>query len=314
MTLLSAEPDDEILLVEIGSNHLGEIERLTLLAKPDIAVITAVAPSHLDGFGSLENIIMEKASIAQGLQTDGVLHVNGDHPDLLAYIKKHYEISITAFGEKDHCEVRGTDLVTMGSEGSLIIDGQCIPVPLPGKANLSNVLTAWSVCRDLVISLSDFADSVQSLKPEKMRLEIEEIGPITIINDCYNANPISMANGLSCLASMASGTNKRKVFIAGSMAELGLQSESLHIQLGQEAVSQGVQLLLAVGPFAQQILKGATGDTIDSGMMHAFNKTEQLCDNLHKWIQPDDIILVKGSRSASLEKAVQCLIELYGNQ
>ena len=143
-----------------------------------------------------------------------------------------------------------------------------------------------------------------------MRLEVENIGPLTVINDCYNANPASMSNALYCLSSMAENMDKRKVFIAGSMAELGSQSESLHEQLGQEAVSEGVCVLLAVGPFSKSILQGAGRD---SCLMCAFNQTEQLCDNLHKWIQPDDIVLVKGSRSASLETAVQRLRELFGN-
>ena len=313
LTILTAEPEDEILLVELGSNNLGEIEQLTAIANPDIAVITAVASSHLAGFGSMDNIIKEKASIACGLRQRGTLYVNGDQSDLLDYVKKHFGVSIITFGETDGCDVRGIDLETTGGQGSLVIDRQLLSVPLPGKANLSNVLTTWSVCRDLGVSLPDFAESIQSLKSASMRLEIESVGPITILNDCYNANPASMANALSCLCSMASNTGKREVFIAGSMAELGPQSDSLHKQLGQKAISEGVGVLLAAGPFAEQILRGAADSGQDAGLMCAFEKTEQLCDNLHKWVQPDDIILVKGSRSANLEQALQRLRELFGN-
>jgi UDP-N-acetylmuramoyl-tripeptide--D-alanyl-D-alanine ligase len=313
LTILSAEPNDAILLLELGSNNPGEIEQLTAIANPDIAVITTVAASHLAGFESLENIIKEKASIAQGLRPGGTLYVNGDQPDLLDHVKEHYDVSIVTFGENDRCAVRGIDLETTGSRGSLEIDGYCVRVPLAGKANLFNILTTWSVCRDLGISLPDFVQAVQSLKSGDMRMEIETIGSLTVLNDCYNANPASMTNGLSCLYSMASNTEKRKVFIAGSMAELGLQSESLHEQLGREAVSGGVQVLLAVGPFARQIALAAHSDQIGC-RADVFEKTEQLCDNLHKWIEPDDIILVKGSRSANLETAVQRLRELFGNQ
>jgi UDP-N-acetylmuramoyl-tripeptide--D-alanyl-D-alanine ligase len=310
LTVLSAEDEDDILLLELGSNNPGEIEKLTIIANPDIAIITAVAPSHLAGFGSLDNIIKEKASIAQGLWAGGVLYLNGDQPDLFDYVKRHFDVRIVTFGENDKCDVRGIDLETTGIQGSLKINGHRVPVPLAGKANLSNVLTAWSVCRDLGISLEDFIEAVQSLKSVFMRLEVENIGPLTVINDCYNANPASMSNALYCLSSMARNTGKRKVFIAGSMAELGSQSESLHEQLGQEAVSEGVSVLLAAGPFSEPILQGAGRD---SCLMCAFKETEQLCDNLHKWIQPDDIVLVKGSRSANLEKAVQRLKELFEN-
>jgi len=312
LTILSAEANDEILLLELGSNHLGEIETLTRIANPDIAVITTVAPSHLEGFGTLDNIIREKASIASGLRQGGTLYVNGDRPDLLDYVRTHFDVHVVAFGQSRDCDVRGADLITSGDQGTLTIDGQAVHVPLAGKANLLNVLTVWAVCRDLGIALPDFIRAVETLRPTKMRLAFENIGPLLVLDDCYNANPVSMSNALSCLASMAKQTGRRKVFIAGCMAELGQQSASLHKQLGREAVSEGVQVLLAAGPFAEQILQGASaGPTLCR--VETFENTEQLCDNLHKWIEPDDIILVKGSRAAHLEKAVQRLRELFEN-
>ncbi|RKY08038.1 MAG: hypothetical protein DRP56_04740 [Planctomycetota bacterium] len=313
LTILSAEPDDDILLLELGSNHLGEIASLTRIANPDIALITRVAPSHLEGFGSLANIIKEKVSIAHGLRTGGALYVNGDQPDLLSHIRANYDVPLTSFGLAQGCDIVGTDLQTEGAGGSLVIDGQTVRVPLAGRANLMNVLSAWAICRELAISLPDFARAAQQLKSPDLRLQTENIGPLTILNDCYNANPASMANALECLSSMAADTENRKVFIAGSMAELGAQSESLHRQLGQKAASEGVQVLLVAGPFAEQILQGAKLELkgSDPFNLYAFKNTRQLCDNLHKWIKPDDIVLVKGSRSANLEKAIQRLRELF---
>jgi UDP-N-acetylmuramoyl-tripeptide--D-alanyl-D-alanine ligase len=313
LTLLSAEPEDEILLLELGSNHLGEIERLTMMASPDMAIITTVAPSHLEGFGTLDNIIREKASIALGLQEGGNLYVSGDRPDLFDYIRTFFNGRVVTFGEDENCDVRGLDLLTAGDRGTLTIEGNTVHVPLAGKANLLNVLAAWSVCRDLGIALAEFIQAAETLRPIKMRLAFENIGPLLVLDDCYNASPVSMSNALSCLSSMAKQTGRRKVFIAGCMAELGVQSACLHEQLGREAVSQGVQVLLAAGPFAEQILEGASdGPTECRG--DVFENTRQLCDNLHKWVQPDDIILVKGSRAANLEQAVQRLRELFGNR
>jgi UDP-N-acetylmuramoyl-tripeptide--D-alanyl-D-alanine ligase len=312
LTILSAEAEDDILLLELGSNHPGEIEPLTAIANPDMAVITTVAPSHLEGFGTLDTIIKEKTSIASGLRQGGKLYTRGDRPDLLDCVRKHFDGHVVTFGESRDCDVRGVDLLTTGDRGTLTMDGQVVHVPLAGKANLLNVLTAWAVCRDLGIGLPDFIQAVETLRPIKMRLAFENIGPLLVLDDCYNANPVSMSNALSCLSSMAKQTGRRTVFIAGCMAELGRESASLHEQLGQEAVSEGVQALLAAGPFARQILQGASADPTVC-WADAFENTEQLCDNLHKWIEPDDIILVKGSRSAHLEKAVQRLRELFGN-
>lgn len=312
LTILSARADDDILLLELGSNHLGEIESLTAIANPDIAIITTVAPSHLEGFGTLDNIIREKVSIALGLRNGGKLHVNGDVPGLLDYVKKHFNERLVTFGENQDCDVRGVDLVTTGDQGTLTVEGQTVYVPLAGKANLLNVLTAWSVCREFGISLPDFIRQVETLKPIKMRLAFENIGSLLVLDDCYNANPVSMSNALSCLSSMAKRTGRRRVFIAGCMAELGQQSAVLHEQLGREAALQGVQVLLAAGAFASHILQGASGQSSEI-RAEVFGNTEQLCNNLHKWIQPDDIILVKGSRSANLEKAVLRLRVLFEN-
>lgn len=314
LTILSAEPEDEILLLELGSNKPGEIESLAAIAAPDVAVITTIAPSHLAGFGTLDNIIKEKASIACGLKQGGTLYVNGDQSDLLDYIKQHFNTQAITFGQYDGCHVRATHLESAGDEGSLVIDGQTIQVPLAGRANLLNVLCAWAVCRNFNISVVAFAEAAQYLKSAESRLEVETIGQLTILNDCYNASPVSMVNGLSCLSSMASDTERRKVFIAGTMAELGDQSDYFHRQLGKEAAVEGIGLLLAAGPFSEQIIQGAQNPAMLSFECQAFENTDQLCDNLHEWIQPDDIILVKGSRSEKLEKAVQRLRELFGNQ
>jgi UDP-N-acetylmuramoyl-tripeptide--D-alanyl-D-alanine ligase len=311
LTILSAQADDEILILELGSNHPGEIAGLTNLSKPDAAVVTFIGPAHLEGFHSIDNILKEKASIAQGLPAGGVVYANGDQPELIAHLKKSYPVSVISVGTNAACDVIGTQLCTTGPSGSLVIDGTTVQVPLPGQANLHNTLTVWSVCRDLKISLSDFAEAMTSVVPAAMRLEIQTIGPLTILNDCYNANPASMANALGCLRSMAKEKSARPVFIAGSMGELGEQSAGLHLELGQKAVAEGVQVLLASGPFAGQIVQGAQQVRPDI-TRQAFENTAQLCDNLHKWLRPDDIVLVKGSRSAGLEKAVLKLHELFG--
>jgi UDP-N-acetylmuramoyl-tripeptide--D-alanyl-D-alanine ligase len=230
------------------------------------------------------------------------------------YIKEKYTARVITFGTRAECDVIGTNLHTQGNCGSLTIEGQHIKAPIAGRANLMNLLTAWSVCRDFKISLSDFAAAAESIQQIAMRLQVQTIGPLTVLNDCYNANPVSMANALSCLHSMDNHDGKRKIFIAGCMAELGSQSRQLHQELGARAVWEKVHILLAAGPYAGDILTGAAQAGLPSSRMAAFKDTEQLCDNLHKWIEPDDIILVKGSRLAGMEKAIARLQELFEKQ
>lgn len=310
LTILSASPQDEVLILELGTNHPGEIGYLTRIAQPDIAVVTCAAPAHLEGFGSLENIIREKLSIHEGLTPNGMLVVNGNQQDLLCYTMSLNRPYLT-FGIGDNCDFRADNLLSEGEKGQLTIDGQGIEVPLPGRANLMNTLTAWAICRILGISLSDFADALGSLTPVTMRMVIETAGPIKIINDCYNANPASMANALDCLASLSKRENRRPVFVVGCMGELGAASKTLHVELGQKAAAAKTELILAAGAFASDIIAGAVKGGVAEAACQSFPDTQLLCDNLHKFIKPADIILIKGSRSAGMEKAVQTLKSLF---
>ena len=312
LAILSAEPDDEILLLELGSNHPGEISSLSKMSKPDVAVVTFIGPAHLEGFGTLEKVLEEKAAIAEGLCAGGTLYVNGDQPELVEKAETIFNGRIIKFGTDQSCDVIGTDLQLCGKNGSLVIDGKRVNVPLAGKANLMNILTVWSVCKDFKVRLSDFMQIIGRLTPVSMRLEVDELAGLTILNDCYNANPASMANALECLKTFGDPEKRRLVFIAGDMYELGDQSRRLHLELGRKAVDEGIQLILCAGQFAQDIAEGAAGPW-PSVPAQVFVNTDQLCDNLHKYIQADDIILVKGSRAAGLEKAVQQLRDLFGS-
>lgn len=317
LTLLSADSNDQILLAEIGSNHPGEIAPLSRMAQPDIAVITHIAPSHLEGFGSIRAIIEEKASILEGLAPGGKAIISGDVPELAAWIRQKYKIPFTLVGESPYCDIRPERMHSSGTSGWLHIEGQIIPIPLAGVANLKNVLTVWSICREFEIALSDFVQAVRTLRPFDMRLQIEHSGPITILNDCYNANPASMENALDCLARMSAHQKRRSVFIAGDMNELGPHSISLHRQVGAFAARCGIRLILATGRFAQHYIEGAsTTDNVNEKVepMRTFGSIEALCNNLHTLIQPDDIILVKASRSAHFEEIVDRLRDLFGQQ
>lgn len=310
LTILSAAPQDQILLLELGTNHPGEIGYLTRIAQPDIAVVTIACAAHLEGFGTVENIIREKLSIAEGLTAGGVLLVNGDQHDLVCWTMSLNRPFLT-FGTEAHCDIRAENLASKGVNGTITIDGLPIEVPLAGQGNLKNVLTAWAVCSIVGIGLSDFAEAVASLKPVCMRISVETVGSITLINDCYNANPASMANALDCLAAVAGGRRQRTVFIAGCMAELGPQTKQLHYELGQKATLSGVQQILAAGDWAADIAAGAASQGLSGQQCKIYPNVGLLCDNLHNFIHPADIVLVKGSRSAGMEKAADALKMLF---
>ncbi|MHC5059966.1 MAG: UDP-N-acetylmuramoyl-tripeptide--D-alanyl-D-alanine ligase [Planctomycetota bacterium] len=305
LTILSADEGHEIVIAELGSNAPGEIAHLAAIAAPDVAMVTNIYPAHLAGFGDIETIIKEKASIAEGLKASGTLLINGDFEELVRYCSTVKRDFLT-FGEGPGCDIRGEQLVSEGTKGWLQVEGQEIPVPLAGRASLLNALGAWAICKQFDISTEDFAEAISTFEAVDMRLKVKNCGPITVIDDSYNANPASMANALDCLVQV--GTGQRKVFICGLMAELGPYSEQMHHQLGQLVADSGIEVLAAVGDFADVVARAAREKNGDKDFeIFLFKNTNELCNNLSKFVRRADIVLVKGSRSAKLNKAVQKL-------
>ncbi|MCX5637943.1 MAG: UDP-N-acetylmuramoyl-tripeptide--D-alanyl-D-alanine ligase [Planctomycetota bacterium] len=356
LTLLGADPEDQIVIAELGSNHPGEIAYLTRIALPDIAVVTNVHQAHLEGFGDLQTIIKEKLSIAEGLAGDGILIINADFNQLTDTCRTK-GIRFVTFGKSGpvrqkrpagSCRVlpdyRASNITSDGLSSRFTIDGTEVYLPLPGPGNVENALAAWAVCNQLGLTIYDFAQALSApllscetkkggeLSPVSMRAELLQIGTLTVLNDCYNANPASMKNALDMLANLGStpldnsikyrdgpkmkeylmgSTQKRRlVFICGDMAELGRQAEMLHAELGESIAKAGVQLLLTIGKFAKITAQAAkrTADSIRHDLqIECFEDTLSACNNLKNFIKDYDIILVKGSRAAKLEVVVEKL-------
>ncbi len=317
LTLLGAETDDQIVIAELGSNHPGEIAHLTRIAAPDIAVVTNVHPAHLEGFGDLKTIIQEKLSISEGLTPGGVFIINADFDRLVTACRAKGTEFVT-FGKSDGADYQARNISHEASASRFTIDDTEVYLPLAGPGNLENALAAWAVCSRLGLAVDDFAKAVKTLSPASMRTELLQIGTLTVLNDCYNANPASMRNALDILAGLDPTGNRRLVFICGDMAELGQQTERLHNELGTSIAQAKVQLLLAVGGFAKIAAEAAkTAAKCNLGSRQAqslkikcFEDTLSACNNLHKFIEDYDIVLVKGSRTAKLEMVVQKLNEL----
>jgi UDP-N-acetylmuramoyl-tripeptide--D-alanyl-D-alanine ligase len=310
LTLLGAEPECQIIIAELGSNHPGEIAQLSEIAQPDIALITNVQQAHLAGFGNLQTIIEEKVSITQGLRAGGTLIINGWIPELIESCRKS-KLKFSTFGTEADCDYRAENFTVTAFAGSFNIDGIEVTVPLPGDGNLQNALAAWAVCHKLGVSIQDFAEAMQTIQPVSGRVQIIKAGPLFILNDCYNANPGSMKNALECLAKISSARQSRPVFVCGDMLELGDQSEQLHSRLGQAVAAAGVKLLFAAGKFAKTTADAAKETANGDFETACFEDTTCLCNELEKFVRPGDIILVKGSRGCKLEAAVEKLKRLF---
>jgi UDP-N-acetylmuramoyl-tripeptide--D-alanyl-D-alanine ligase len=317
LTLLGAEADDQIVVAELGSNHPGEIAHLTRIAAPDIAMVINVHPAHLEGFGGLQTIIQEKLSISEGLTPDGVLIINADFDRLVnAYRAKGTKF--VTFGKSNGAHYQARNIGYEASAGRFTINDTEVYLPLAGPGNVENALAAWAICSQFGLAVEDFAQALKNLSPVSMRAELLQIGTLTVLNDCYNANPASMRNALDILTGLDPAGKRRLIFICGDMAELGSQTESLHAELGISIAKTNVGLLLSVGKFAKIAARNAKtiaeqnsgSHQVGSLQIKCFEDTISACNNLHEFIKDYDIILVKGSRTAGLEMVVEKLKEL----
>ena len=321
LTLLDADPDDQIVIAELGTNHPGEIAYLTHIAQPDIAVVTNVHPAHLQGFGDLQTIIKEKLSISDGLRRDGVLIINADF-DMLIDTCRAKGVACMTFGVSAGSHYRAQNIAYDGFSSSFTLcgpgqsgSGTQICLPMPGRGNVENALAAWAICSQCGLPIDDFARAVKTLPNVPMRAEPLQIGALTVLNDCYNANPASMKNALDILMGLRGPSDStqegRLVFICGDMAELGERAEALHHELGASIAQANVQLLLAVGKFAEVTAAAARNAAENLLRAECFEDSLSACNNLQEFIEDYDIILVKGSRTAKLETAVERLRELF---
>jgi len=299
LTLLSVEPSHDYVVCEIGANAPGEVLQLGKIAQPNLAVITSVGPAHLEGFGSVERVAVEKASLLASLGRNGLAVICGDHQALERAVVS-YDCRKIRFGEGDDCELRLTACETT-SDGLRfqINDRQWVELPIPGKHNASNALAAIAVAQRFGLDQAEAADALADFAPAEMRLQREKIGKVTIINDTYNANPASVAAAASVLAETLA---KRRVMILGDMRELDDQAEQLHRDLGAQLSRGPVDLLIGVGALGRYIAQGAAEAGVEALQYESVAETER---ELVSLLKSGDVVLIKGSRAMAMERLIE---------
>ncbi len=305
LTLLSVEPDDDYVVVEIGSSAPGEVAALARLASPDIGVITSVAETHLEQLGDLDGVAAEKASLGENLREGGVLIVNGESDVLAAKLRRRRRRGprLVRYGRCDGVELRATRLSASGQGVSFRVnDGERVDLPIPGEHNVLNALAAVGVARELGVHVSEAAARLAAFQPPSMRLEVHRWGAVTLINDAYNANPASMASALEVLSGWDGAA--RRVFVSGEMRELGDVARLKHQELGRRIAEAGVDVLVAVGGHAETVAR-ATLRVAPTVAVTTAADTDAASRSLDELIRPGDVVLLKGSRAVGLEALVE---------
>jgi UDP-N-acetylmuramoyl-tripeptide--D-alanyl-D-alanine ligase len=302
-TILDADPVDDFLVLELGTNHHGEIRRLAEIATPDIAVVTSIGAEHLEYLGDLAGVRRENAEILHGLQPEGVLITNGDDADFLAAVTDFTGRRLT-FGFGPTNGLRATD-IACGEDGvrfHLSDTGAEVFVPLLGRHTASNALAAVLVGREMGLSDPDIIAALATAHGADMRLELSHVGDITLINDAYNANPTSMRAGLQTLVDLPAAG--RRVAILGDMLELGQVSDKYHREVGQLAADAKLDLLICVG--TQSKLIGDVAGRAGLSVRH-FPTAAAAAKEVPSLLQRGDLTLLKASRGVHLEEVARAL-------
>ncbi len=306
LTLLRIREEHDFAVIEMGANHFGEIDFLTKIARPDVAVVNNAGAAHLEGFGNLEGVAQAKGEVFIGLGTHGIAVINADDKFADYWNDSNKGREIFTFGINNESTISGRLL----SDGGLMIKAGGNEVranlKLLGRHNAMNALAATAVSTALGIKLDTIIEGLESLQPVKGRLApVSGINNSQILDDTYNANPDSVVAALTVLAQ-----RKNTVFVLGDLGELGENPEKVHEKIGEKAKAVGINHMYCLGEYSAKACDsfGTNGKS--------FNQMEDLLSDLKKDVNenlPDNVtILVKGSRFMKMERAVEALSIQYG--
>lgn len=307
LTLLRLEAEHGFGVFELGANHKGEIDYTSSLVCPDVALVNNVASAHLEGFGSLDGVASAKSEIFNHLNSAGVAVINADDPyaDVMrSAAASHQQLSYSVGQSAD---LVATELQTdrLGRYSfNLNYQGlqAHISLPLPGKHQVANALAATAICLSLGLSIDEIHIGLTKLVPVKGRMFPTSLGRVQLIDDSYNANPASVGAAINYLETLSG----QRYLILGDLGELGDDAPLLHQQLGQLAKEKGLEQLITLGELSEQA-------SLSFGGKH-YKDIDELVEQLIldiNQIKGDITILVKGSRSARMERVVDALTDAF---
>lgn len=313
-TILSADLDTEILIVEMGMRGLHQIEYLCSFAKPGAAVITNIGVSHMELLGTRENIARAKAELLAALPPTGFAILNADDEftpmlERFGAVEEH-GVAVRTYGLAKDASLHAEN-ITFNEDACAFFDVvqgdeviASVELAIPGEHNVLNALAAFTAGRSMDVSVDDIVRGLEETHPSAMRMEVLHTdNGITVINDAYNANPDSMRASLATLGTLK-GTGRR-IAVLGDMGELGPDEYQLHVGVGSYAAQAGLDLLVCVGTLGMGIKAGALAADMDAANVKSFTDADDATAFLEKYVQPGDMVLVKASRFMELERIVK---------
>lgn len=310
LTVFRLKEEHEIAVLEMGISDFGEMHRLASIARPDIGVITNIGQCHLENLKTRDGILKAKTEMFDHLSENGTVFLNGDDDKLITVEAVNGRAPVF-FGLDSRFPAWADQIVNLGLKGTSCVlhlndDERCadiaVTIPIPGDHMVYNALAGASIGFHLGMEPGEIQAGIEALVPVGGRNHLIETETLQILDDCYNANPVSMRSGIDVLR-QASG---RKVCILGDMGELGDNSPELHLETGRYAGEAGMDLILLAGPLSKDMANGAK-ETADPSSVYYYPQKQALIDKLPTLIKAGDTILVKASHSMGFEDIVEAL-------
>lgn len=299
LSLLSISQEDEVAVIEMGAAQIGDIAHLTEIIQPDIALVTNIGDAHIGRFGGVDNIALGKAEIYQALDANGLAVINADSPYAEDF-KTKTKGKILTFGLAESAAFRLVEQANGYAVMTQRGETMALNLPVIGRHNYLNATAVVAIALSMHLSFDEISTGLSEFVPEAGRLEYVVVGDdLVVINDSYNANPASVQAAIEVLKQQ----NKPTCLILGDMAELGEYASTKHREVGQFASQAGLDQMLVVGEFADEVCQGSQNET---GSIHcqAFKAVADLQVHLQQNQLKKGTVLVKGSRSMRLERVV----------
>ena len=307
LTLLGLRKKHTAAVVEIGMRGFHQIEALAPVANPSIGIVTNVGETHMELLGSLENIAKAKAELVEAIGPGGTVILNADNVYVAAMRDKVQEgVRVLTFGLEKSADVKGADIRTAVGKTTFAVtyagETHDYTIAMVGRHNVENALAAIACGFALSLTPAEIAAGLTHLEATKMRFEVEHVAGYEVINDAYNASPMSMQAAIETLAELRKG---RKIAVLGDMLELGPIAKKAHEEVGREVAAHGFAALVTRGEMGEAIADGARGAGMEA--VYTAASHEEAARILKEILQPGDAVLFKGSRGMKMEKIIELL-------
>ncbi len=304
-TLLLADPQTRVLVIEMGTNHAGEIAGLCRIARPTAGLITNIGASHLEGLGSVDQVAREKSDLFACLPREGFAILNLDCP-FAGVLRDAARCRVITVSVEGAGEFDARNVVFHAAGTTFRLRGHEITSPLLGIHNVSNLLMALAACEGLGLGLKDLLGDIAKLSGARGRMERFDVPGLTVFDDSYNANPQSASAAVRVLAGLH--PKGRRVLVLGDMLELGASAPELHHKIGFDAAKAGIDVLVLVGELTKAAAAGALEGGMQPGAVLHMERVEDALEAVPLLLGEGDMVLVKASRRMRLERLVRQLI------